>query len=120
MTARSEMSHSIALRGGGCHHAAEPSGGEDVDVEAPVCRGDSSAFHVHAPLARVLSPTLIRAAVLPGRPPWEQRLAVAQALHGGGCVWHSDRDGPLGTALGGRAAPGAASRSRVRTTDAPP
>src|SRR5918995_5681185 len=55
-----KISHSTELRGGACHRLSKTSGGEDLQIEEPVCGGYSSAFHFHATLPGMLSSTLIR------------------------------------------------------------
>ena len=51
--------HSTELRGEACHRAAKASGGEDLQVEKPVLRGDFASFHFHTILPGMLSAPLI-------------------------------------------------------------
>ena len=71
---RQQNPHSTELRGRACHRLSKASGGEDLQIEEPVCCGDSSAFHFHATLAGMLGPTLIRDEVIQVREPCEKRL----------------------------------------------
>ena len=50
------------------------SGGEALQIEEPVCGGDSSAFHFHTTLVGMLGATLIRDEVIQVRKPCEKRL----------------------------------------------
>src|SRR5215510_3393932 len=52
--------HSTEFRGRACHRISKASGGEDLQIEEPVCCGDASAFDFYATLANALGPTLIR------------------------------------------------------------
>ena len=60
--------------------SAKASRGEDLEVEHPVWRGDASAFHFHATLAGMLSPTLIGDQVIKVRQPWQKRLLTAPGI----------------------------------------
>jgi len=52
--------HSTELRGEVCHRSAKASGGEDLQVEKPVSCWDCASFYLHATVAGMLGPTLIR------------------------------------------------------------
>src|SRR5436309_15861360 len=54
------VSHSTALRGRAWRRSSKASGGEDLQVEHPVCGGYAPSFHFHTTLTSMLGPTLIR------------------------------------------------------------
>src|SRR5262245_37387858 len=60
--------HSTELCGRGHPRSAEAARGEDLQVEHPVCGGQSTAFHFHPTLARVQGPALVRNQVVPSAP----------------------------------------------------
>ena len=62
------------------HHSSKTSGGEDLQIEEPVCCGYSSAFHFHATLTRMLGATLIRDEVVQVGEPREKRLLTATGM----------------------------------------
>src|SRR5438309_9679764 len=66
--------------------SSKASRGENLQVEHPVWCGDASAFHCHATLAGMLSPTLIGDQVIEVRQPCQKRLLAAfgmmEAFHG--------------------------------------
>jgi hypothetical protein len=55
-----DLPHSTELRGEVCHRSAKASGGEDLQVEKPVSCWDCASFYLHATVAGMLGPTLIR------------------------------------------------------------
>src|SRR2546430_12989991 len=80
-----KCSHSTELRGRGYHHSSKACGGEDLQIEEPVCCGYSSAFHFDTTLTRMLGATLIRDEVVQVGEPREKRLLAAtwmmESLH---------------------------------------
>src|SRR5712692_10532158 len=72
-----KISDSIGFSGKGCHRSSKASGGEDLQIEEPVCCGYSSACHFHATLTRMLGSTLIRDEVIQMREPRQKRLLTA-------------------------------------------
>src|SRR5262245_34402171 len=80
------FSHSTELCGRGHSRSAEAARGEDLQVEHPVCGGQSPAFHCHPALARVQGPALIRDQVVQVRQAGEKRhltpTGMVEALHG--------------------------------------
>ena len=75
-----EKPHSIEFSGRGCHRSSKASGGEDLQIEEPVCCGYSSAFHFHATLPGMLGATLIRDEVVQVGEPREKRLLAATGM----------------------------------------
>jgi hypothetical protein len=73
-------SHSTQFRGGVCPHSSKAARGEDLQVEHPVWCGDAPAFHVHATLPAMLSPTLIGDQVIEVRQPCQKRLLAATGM----------------------------------------
>jgi hypothetical protein len=63
------FTHSTQFSGGVCPHSSKAARGEDVQVEHPVWCGDAPAFHFHATLAGMLSPTLIGDQIIEVRQP---------------------------------------------------
>jgi hypothetical protein len=57
--------------------SSKASGGEDLQVEHPVCCGYAPAFHFYTTLAGMLRPTLIRDQVIEVREPRQKRLLAA-------------------------------------------
>ena len=80
------LPHSTEFSGGVYSCSPKASGGEDLQVEHPVCGGQSPAFHCHPALARVQGPTLVRDEVVQVCQAGEKhRLTPAgmvEALHG--------------------------------------
>jgi hypothetical protein len=75
-----KIPHSTGFSGSGCYRSSEASGGEDLQIEAPVCGGDSSAFHFYATLPRMHGPTLIRDQVVQMCQPREERLLAPAGM----------------------------------------
>jgi transposase len=74
------LTHSTELCGRACHRYSKASGGEDLQIEEPVCGGYSAAFHFHATLAGMLGPTLIRDEIVQVGEPREKRLLAAPGM----------------------------------------
>ena len=72
--------HSTRFSGRVCHCSLKASRREDLHIEQPVARRDLSAFHVHATLTCMQSPTLIRHQVLQVRQLREKRLLAATRM----------------------------------------
>ena len=70
---------------GRCRRTLIASGSEDLQVEHPVCGGQSPAFHFHPTLARVQGPALVRDQIIEMRQAREERglaaVRVMEALH---------------------------------------
>jgi hypothetical protein len=62
---------------GRCRRTLIASGSEDLQVEHPVCGGQSPAFHFHPTLARVQGPALVRDQVVQVCQAGEKRLLIA-------------------------------------------
>src|SRR5262249_17255188 len=55
----SYFSHAPRVRDGAFHHVSKAFSREDRQIDQPVSRRDSPAFHLHATLARMLDAMLI-------------------------------------------------------------
>jgi len=68
-----------------CPRSSKASGREDLEIEEPVCGGDSSALHFHATLPGMLGAPLIRDEVVQVRESRDKRLlapvGMMEALH---------------------------------------
>ena len=54
------ISHSTELRGEARHCSAKAPGGEDLEIQEPILRGDFATFHFYPTLPGMLGSTLIR------------------------------------------------------------
>ena len=75
-----DIPHSTELRGRECHRFSKASGGEDLQIEEPVCSGDSAAFHFHATLPGMLGAPLIRDEIVQVSEPRQKRLLAATGM----------------------------------------
>ena len=71
---------------GRCRRTLIASGSEDLQVEHPVCGGQSPAFHFHPTFARVQGPALIRDQVVQVRQAGEKR-RLTPIRDGGSPSW---------------------------------
>jgi hypothetical protein len=74
------FAHSIGFSGSVGHRSAEASGREDLQIKEPIVGRDSSAFHCHATLTGMLSPTLRGHQVVEVGQPREKRLLTATGM----------------------------------------
>jgi hypothetical protein len=63
-----------------CPRSSKASGGEDLQIEEPVCCGYSSALHFHTTLSRMLGPALIGDQIVEVCQPHEKRPLVATGM----------------------------------------
>jgi hypothetical protein len=59
-TATWEISHSTQFSGEARYCSSKSPGGEDLEIQEPILRGDCAAFHFHPTLTSMLGSTLIR------------------------------------------------------------
>src|SRR5262249_1443189 len=57
---RQEFPHSTKFSGGARHCSAKTPGGEDLEIQEPIPRGDFATFHFDSTLPGMLGSTLIR------------------------------------------------------------